>query len=112
MIPRKIEMIPYSDLPGGDRQENLKQAIACYEAALQVRTRGAFPADWAMTQNNLGLAYSESPEGDRQEKLKRAIACYEAALQTFRLVRIDFYVPVVSSNLERAKEDLGNLKQD
>ena len=27
----------YSDLPAGDRAANLKQAIACYEAALQVR---------------------------------------------------------------------------
>ena len=71
----------YSDLPAGDRQANLERAIACYEAALEVRTREAFPVDWAMTQNNLGNAYSNLPAGDRQANLERAIACYEAALQ-------------------------------
>nr|WP_232731833.1 hypothetical protein [Oscillatoria sp. PCC 10802] len=38
----------------GDRAENLERAIAAYQAALQVRTREAFPQNWAMTQNNLG----------------------------------------------------------
>jgi tetratricopeptide (TPR) repeat protein len=71
----------YNQLPGGDREANLRRAIKCYEAALQVRTREAFPVDWAMTQNNLGIAYSDLPGGDREANLRRAIACYEAALQ-------------------------------
>jgi tetratricopeptide (TPR) repeat protein len=45
-----------SDRIRGERAENLKQAIACYEQALQVYTREAFPEDWATTQNNLGGA--------------------------------------------------------
>src|SRR5579863_1292040 len=73
----------YWNLPGGDRQANLERAIACYEAALQVRTREAFPVQWAMTQNNLGTAYRNLPGGDRQANLERAIACYEAALQVY-----------------------------
>ena len=47
----------YSDLPTGDRGENLRRAIDCYEAALRVYTESDFPSDWATTQNNLGNAY-------------------------------------------------------
>ena len=102
----------YSDLPAGDRAENLKQAIACYEAALQVRTRETFPVDWAMTQNNLGNTYSDLPAGDRAANLKQAIACYEAALQVFHLAGMDYYLPIVSGNLETAKDALRNLEED
>ena len=73
--------IAYGEIPTGDRGENLKRAIACYEAAFRVYTERGFPLQWAMTQNNLGNAYSDLPTGDRGENLKRAIACYEAALR-------------------------------
>ena len=73
----------YSDLPTGDRGENLRRAIACYESALRVCTEADFPSDWAMTQNNLGTAYSDLPTGDRGENLRRAIACYESALRVY-----------------------------
>lgn len=70
----------YGKLPTGDRGENLKRAIACFEAALWVRTERDFPTDWAMTQNNLGNAYGDLPT-DREDNLKRAIDCYQAALR-------------------------------
>ena len=95
----------YSDLPGGDRAENLSRAIACYEAALQVRTREAFPVDWAMTQNNLGAAYSDLPGGDRAENLSRAIGCFEAALQVY--TREAFPV-----NWAMTQNNLGNVYSD
>ena len=75
--------IAYSDLPTGDRGENLRRAIACYESALRVRTEADFPSDWATTQNNLGTAYRNLPTGDRGENLRRAIACYESALRVY-----------------------------
>lgn len=43
----------------GDRIENLQMAIACFQAALQVRTREALPDDWAQTTMNLANAYRE-----------------------------------------------------
>ncbi|MEM1293358.1 MAG: hypothetical protein AAGH67_18000, partial [Cyanobacteria bacterium P01_H01_bin.162] len=46
-----------ADFPLGNRALNLEIAIAAYEAALQVRTRDAFPEKWAMTQNNLGVEH-------------------------------------------------------
>ncbi len=54
----------------GNAGENLEIAIACYQAALQVRTREAFPKDWAATQNNLGDAYSDRIRGERGENLE------------------------------------------
>jgi hypothetical protein len=43
----------------GDRADNLERAIACFEAALSVRTPESAPHDWAVTQNNLGVAEME-----------------------------------------------------
>jgi len=73
--------IAYGDLPIGDRGDNLRRAIACYEAALRVWTERDFPQNWATTQNNLGTAYQKLPTGERGDNLRRAIACYEAALR-------------------------------
>jgi hypothetical protein len=78
---------------------------------LQVRTREAFPLDWAQTQNNLGNAYWSLPTGDRAANLQQAIACYQAALQIFSLARMDDYAEVVSSNLEAAQEELQHVEE-
>jgi tetratricopeptide (TPR) repeat protein len=67
----------------GDRGANLRQAIACYEAALRVYTERDFPQDWAMTQNNLGNAWGDLPTGDRGANLRQAISCYETALKIY-----------------------------
>jgi tetratricopeptide (TPR) repeat protein len=67
----------------GDRGENLRKAISCYERALEVYTREAYPQDWAMTQNNLGVVWGDRPDGDRGENLRRAISCYEGALEVY-----------------------------
>jgi len=99
-------------------QTSLEQAIACYEAALQVHTRTDFPVDWATTQNNLGAAYQNRIRGDRAENLERAIvqtsleqaiACYEAALQIY--TRTDFPVDwaTTQGNLAQALMDRAAL---
>jgi tetratricopeptide (TPR) repeat protein len=72
-----------SDLPTANQAANLRQAIACYEAALRVYTEEDFPVQWAMTQNNLGTAYQNLPSGDRAANLRQAIACYEAAIRGY-----------------------------
>ncbi|MBD1940316.1 CHAT domain-containing protein [Microcoleus sp. FACHB-68] len=76
-----ILAVDISDFPLGNRANNLEIAIACYQVALQVYTRQAFPQDWAGTQNNLGNAYLERIQGEQAENLELAIACYQAALQ-------------------------------
>jgi tetratricopeptide (TPR) repeat protein len=67
----------------GNRNANLRQAIACYEAALHVRTECDFPEDWAATQNNLGVAWWNLPTGNQEANLRQAIACHEAALRIY-----------------------------
>ncbi|OZH55112.1 hypothetical protein AFK68_06675, partial [Hydrocoleum sp. CS-953] len=47
----------YKNRIKGNTADNIEPAIACYQAALRVRTESAYPLDWAMTQYNLGLAY-------------------------------------------------------
>ena len=71
------------DSPTGVKAENLKRAIAAYEAALTVRTKKAYPAEWAMTQYNLGIAWGNLPTGAKSENLKKAIAAYDAVLTVF-----------------------------
>ncbi|MEG4200522.1 CHAT domain-containing tetratricopeptide repeat protein [Microcoleus sp. Pol12A5] len=70
--------------PLGRRAWNLEICIACYTAALEVRTRKDYPEDWAMTQNNLAAAYSDRIEGVRAANIELAIACYTAALEVYK----------------------------
>src|SRR5262249_60474999 len=71
----------YAGLPTGDRGDNLQPAIACYEAALRVRTEADFPQYSATPYTTLFRSYADLPAGDRGDNLQRAIACYEAALR-------------------------------
>jgi len=48
-----------------------------------VRTQTDFPMDWAMTQNNLGLAYSDRIRGDKAQNLEASIAAFQQALQVY-----------------------------
>ena len=71
----------------GEREsgtERLEQAVAAYNAALEVRTRERVPLDWATTQNNLGnvlLILGERESGT--ERLEQAVVAYNAALEEF-----------------------------
>ncbi|MEH2445106.1 MAG: tetratricopeptide repeat protein, partial [Nostoc sp.] len=67
--------------PLGSKANNMEIAITGYEIALTVYTRSAFPVDWAMTQNNLGLAYGNRIFGERAENIELAIAAYNQALE-------------------------------
>jgi CHAT domain-containing protein/predicted LPLAT superfamily acyltransferase len=66
--------------PLGSKASNIEIAITGYEIVLKVCTREALPQNWAMTQNNLGLAYSDRIKGDRADNIENAIAAYTAAL--------------------------------
>jgi tetratricopeptide (TPR) repeat protein len=77
----------YAQSKGGDTLDNLEQAIACHEAALQQagtpRTGLSPSSAWADTQINLGDAYVQRIVGERADNLRRAMRCYKAALQTY-----------------------------
>jgi CHAT domain-containing protein len=65
----------------GDEAENLEAAIACFEDALQVHTREAFPDRWARIQHELGFAYYKRILGEKAENIELAINYYQASLQ-------------------------------
>jgi tetratricopeptide (TPR) repeat protein len=73
----------WTDLPTGDHNQNLQNAIAADEAALTVFTKDAFPDDWGATENNLGITWYVLPTGDRSENLGKSIAAFEAALTIY-----------------------------
>ncbi|MGG6269100.1 CHAT domain-containing protein [Leptolyngbya sp. AN03gr2] len=70
-----------NQFPLGTRGLNLELGIAAYEQVLQVRTRNAFPEQWAIVQNNLANAYSKRIHGERADNFERAITAHEQALQ-------------------------------
>ncbi len=96
----------YRILSGGDRQANLEQAIYYLTQALEVRTREAFPFEWAMTQHNLGSAYVDLPLGDRQANLEQAIHCFSQALEVRTRKAFPFEWAMTQHNLGSAYVDL------
>jgi CHAT domain-containing protein len=92
----------YANRIRGERAENIEQAIAAYQEALQVRTRVAMPVDWATTMMNLAAAYSDRIRGERAENIEQAIAAYQQAIavQTIELLPADH---------QRTQRNLGYL---
>ncbi|WP_148292061.1 tetratricopeptide repeat protein, partial [Planktothrix agardhii] len=72
-----------AEFPLGSRKNNLEISIAAYQATLEIRTRAAFPEDWAMIQNNLAVAYCYRIKGEKAENIEQAIAFYQAALEIY-----------------------------
>jgi Domain of unknown function (DUF4062)/Tetratricopeptide repeat len=93
-------------LPTGNREENLKKAIAAYEAALTVYTKQAYPNDWASTQINLGVAWQRLPTGNKTENLKKAIAIYEGAFSVYTKQTYPISWATVQNNLGSAWDEL------
>ncbi len=68
---------------GNQAASLLDQAVQAFRNALEFRTKADLPQDWAVTQNNLGLALWEEglhASGDR------ATALFDQAAQAFRRV--------------------------
>ncbi|MDR4495743.1 MAG: tetratricopeptide repeat protein [Nitrospirales bacterium] len=72
---------------GADSLRLLTEAVAAYQAALEIFTRDSFPQDWARTQMNLGLALAtqgtRTSGADSLRLLTEAVAAYQAALEIF-----------------------------
>ena len=108
----------YSLMKVGDKQANLKRAIACYEKALQVYTREQYPKEWASLHYDIGNTYQNLPASgnEKSTNLQEAITHYENALQVhllhderwaiihFRLGEAYYHLTtgIRQTNLERA----------
>ncbi len=66
--------------PMADKGTNLEIAITGYELVLDTYQRLDLWVEWAIVQNNLGLAYAERIMGDKAKNQEKAIAAYHDAL--------------------------------
>ena len=64
------------------KSENCRLAVTAFEQALKVYSLDKLPVDYAMAQNNRGLAYRTLAEVEnRQDNCKRAIAAFRESLR-------------------------------
>ncbi|WP_353122990.1 hypothetical protein, partial [Planktothrix agardhii] len=66
-----------------DNAENIERAITAYHAELEIRTREAFPEQWAETKNNLANAYCDRIKGEKADNIEQAIAAFQDALEIY-----------------------------
>lgn len=86
----------------GSHRENLKRAVECYNAALQVFVEARFPRDFAATQGNLANAYLALESDNRVEDFQRAVDCYRAALRVYTEEEMPDEWAAVQNNLGNA----------
>ncbi len=65
------------------RSQTLRQAIKCYQAALNFYTKSSAPETWAKLQSYLGNAFCDLPTGTQQDNLVQAISFFQAALEVY-----------------------------
>ncbi len=63
----------YQELANGQRAP-LLEAVKCYQEALRVFSRAAYPELYALAQNNLALAYLAMPLTEASDQLRMGIA--------------------------------------
>jgi CHAT domain-containing protein len=69
------------EFPLGNPVLNVEIAIFVYNLALKINTLDFAPDDYALIQNNLGIAYRKRIKGDRLNNVDLAISTYEEALK-------------------------------
>ena len=95
---------------GDERGDNtaLRQSIETWHLVLQYRARDRVPLDWAMTQNNLGIALQSL--GERESgtaRLEQAVGAYKAALEEWTRDRVPLDWARTQNNLGTALQSLG-----
>ena len=95
---------------GDERGDNaaLRSSIEVYQRALADYLRSQVPLDWAMTQNNLGIALRAL--GERESgtaRLEEAVAAYRAALEERTRERVPLDWAQTQINLGNALATLG-----
>ena len=65
----------------GDRDSNLREAIASYQRAVHLPGLAEHPADAARLYRAMGTAWAQRPGGDRVENLRQADGALESAIE-------------------------------
>jgi tetratricopeptide (TPR) repeat protein len=90
----------------------LAEAVAAYREALKEGTRERVPLDWAMTQNNLGLALARL--GERESgtaRLEAAVEAFREALKERTRERVPLQWAMTQMNLGTALLRLGERER-
>jgi exonuclease VII small subunit len=88
--------------------EALQESIDAYRRVLEERTRDRVPLDWAMTQNNLGIALQTLVARESgSARLEEAVAAYRAALAEWTRDRVPLDWATTQNNLGTALQILG-----
>jgi len=93
-----------------NKPASLEIAITGYNIALTVYTHENFPVDWAITQNNLGVAYSDRIKEDKAENIELAIKSSQAALEVRTRENFPVEWATTQNNLGNAYSD--SIKED
>ena len=97
--------LAWSKLLTGDRNENLRKAIACHKAALCTYPKANLSSSWARTQNNLGSAYQSLSEIDEPLGNKTvAVSCFEAAERAYRDCRLEEEAKQARTNADQLRK--------
>ncbi|MDF5731938.1 MAG: tetratricopeptide repeat protein, partial [Rhizonema sp. PD38] len=89
----------------GNLEINIELAIIGYQVATALITRDGFPYQWAVIQNNLGLAYSDRIRGSLEKNRELAIYYHTQALQEHTRAHFPFDWARGQSNLGLAYSD-------
>jgi tetratricopeptide (TPR) repeat protein len=95
---------------GDEKGDNavLAQAIGIYRDVLRESIRERMPLDWAMTQNNLGIALAKLGEReDSTRRLEEAVTAYREALKERTRERVPLDWAMTQTNLGTALWALG-----
>ena len=92
-------------------KEYILIAIKSYKEVLKFRTTDLFPMQYAMTQNNLGIAYATLAEvKDKDQNCQLALKAYQEALKVYTLDLFPMDYVATQNNLGNAYRILAEVK--
>jgi tetratricopeptide (TPR) repeat protein len=94
--------VAWSNMPIGNRTENLQRAVRALEDALTVFNKEVDPIPWAAVQHNLGKTWAVIPLGNRSENLHKAMDYCRNAMEVYTR-------DATPAEWASAQNDLGNM---
>ncbi len=94
-----------------EKADFMRAAVDAYKEAARLYAERGAREDYAMTQNNLGVAYSTLAEvEDKGENCRRAIQAYHEALKVYTLDRFPIQYAMTQYNLGNAYSTLAEVE--
>jgi tetratricopeptide (TPR) repeat protein len=101
--------LAWTESLSGDRDDNLRQAIAAFRSAQGSLACDGNPAFRGKLQNNMGAAWLKMSAGDQAGNLHNAIAAFRLALEAYTSQEHPLEWAMVQNNLGKALIALADL---